>query len=277
MSSFTDFAAAHGLIIDRIEHDRWVRTSTTDKPHKKNGSFYHGVDFAHVRNWATMDCAVTWFANEAANYADRVVMERRMADAASLYIHEQMSRSAVAWRKAAWILSQCELNRHAYLDGKGFREELGNVWERDTGPLLVIPMRRGQDLVGAQLIDIDGGKKFLTGMRTHRAEYCIDAKGIDLWCEGYATGLSVRAAMKSSGLRYKIHICFSANNMQRMAIEAGAGFVIADNDASGAGKAAAIATGLPYWISPIAGEDANDFHRRVGALQFGFQLKKLLQ
>ena len=44
----------------------------------------------------------------------------------------------------------------------------------------------------------------------------------------------------------------------------GAAFVIADNDVSKAGEKAAIRTGLPWRMSEVVGEDANDLHQRAG-------------
>ena len=39
---------------------------------------------------------------------------------------------------------------------------------------------------------------------------------------------------------------------------------VADHDKCGAGEAAARAAGLPYRMSPILGEDANDLHVHAG-------------
>ena len=38
-----------------------------------------------------------------------------------------------------------------------------------------------------------------------------------IFCEGYATGLSIRAAMRAIKMRYTIYICFSAGNMKEVA------------------------------------------------------------
>ena len=42
--------------------------------------------------------------------------------------------------------------------------------------------------------------------------------------------------------------------------------VFADHDKSGAGQQAAEQTGLPWCMSHIEGEDANDLHQRAGVL-----------
>ena len=49
-------------------------------------------------------------------------------------------------------------------------------------------------------------------------------------------------------------------------ITKGRRYLFADNDKSGAGERAAQATGLPYCMSPVLGEDANDMHVRAGLL-----------
>ena len=86
-------------------------------------------------------------------------------------------------------------------------------------------------------------------------------------CEGYATGLSILAALRSVGLRASVLVCFSAGNLVTVAPAIrGKGFVFADNDRSEAGERAAQQTGLPYCMSDRVGEDANDLHMRAGLM-----------
>lgn len=194
--------------------------------------------------------------------------QKREADK-SILAHKQ------AARRAGWILHQCELDQHAYLDKKGFREATGMVWNRAEGEnILVIPMRIGRDIVGCQMIDRDGKKKFLSGQQSAGAEYLIDSGGRDFYVEGYASGLSLREVLNSLKIRYKIHVCFSAGNLAKIA--RGGGIVIADNDESGAGERAAIATGLPYWMSDETGEDINDAHQRLGVFRMAQEMRKWL-
>jgi putative DNA primase/helicase len=82
----------------------------------------------------------------------------------------------------------------------------------------------------------------------------------------FATGLSVREALRVLHRPARVVVCFSAGNLQYVATQlGGARFVMADNDASGTGCRVAIATGLPWTMPPVVGYDANDFHhgRRV--------------
>jgi phage/plasmid primase-like uncharacterized protein len=95
-------------------------------------------------------------------------------------------------------------------------------------------------------------------------------------CDGYATALSVRAALKSMKQRYKLHVCFSAGNMVRVAAGLECGIVIADHDQSGTGQQAAKEIGWPSWLSDVAGEDANDYHQRAGLFALSQGLTHLM-
>ena len=139
-------------------------------------------------------------------------------------------------------------------------------------PVLLVPMRVGKSLVGLQQIWQEGDKRFLYGQRTAGATFSFDNKGINIVCEGYATALSVRAAMKQLKARYHIHVCFSAGNMVKVAAGLEPGLVIADNDKSGTGQQAASEIGWPVWMSDREGEDANDAHRRMGLFAFSQSL-----
>jgi hypothetical protein len=62
-------------------------------------------------------------------------------------------------------------------------------------------------------------------------------------------------------------VTFSAHNLVLVAQSVtGRACVFADNDKSGTGQDAAEQTGLPWCMSPIEGEDANDLHMRAGLL-----------
>lgn len=183
-----------------------------------------------------------------------------------------------AAKKAAWIMHQTKPEEHAYLQSKGWPEVKGAVWwPNERQNLLCIPMRMGSSLVGVQLINREGKKRYLTGQRTSGAEYLIANNGhgaMDWWCEGYATGLSLRDCLHALKMRYRIHITFSAGNLEKMARAAGAGYVIADRDDSGTGERVAIASGLPYFL-PDTG-DLNDLHKAEGTFRTSQLLRKWL-
>lgn len=271
---FEQFAEAHGLILRHVEFGKWVRVPTTDHPAKRNGAYRHLGDVAFVQNHATMDAPVTWFPdsdNDIRIDADAI---RRRCEKAARELQEGRQKAA---KRAGWMMHKCTLEKHAYLDGKGFPDELGNVMQRDVGgPILLIPMFIAGRLVGVQTITVDGDKKFLFGQQTSGAEYVIDNKGRDWFVEGYATGLSLRAALSPLKVRYRVHVCFSAHNLTKMASACPGGIVLADNDESGTGKAAAEKSGRPYFLPPDVGQDFNDLHRDVGVFRASQMLRRFL-
>lgn len=258
--NFQDFAAGFGLRISSVIPGRWVAVPTDDHPRKRNGRYKFLGDVGWVQNWATMQTPEMW-------KTDRPLPEIRR------YIPDDRSElAAKAAAKAGWIMQQSSPSTHAYLDRKGFPDELGNVWNG----LLVVPMRQGSKLVGCQLIDNEGNKKFLNGQVTKGASFVMDAKGLPIFCEGYATGLSVRAVMKAMKIRYTIFVTFSASNLKTVAGNVIGGIVVADNDPNGVGEQVARGTGKPYWISEALGEDFNDFHVRVGLFKAMNSLKRVI-
>lgn len=191
---------------------------------------------------------------------------------------ERINAARRAAEKAEWIMGQTVSEKHAYLQSKGFPDIDGLVWRPvQENNLLCVPMSVNGKLAGVQLIDKHGAKKFLSGQVTSQAEYCFDAGGlnaIDWWVEGFASGLSLRACLHALKLRYRIHVCFSAQNLQRMAHS---GYVVADNDATETGEKAAQATKLPYWMPLTVGDDINDVHKAHGTFRTSQMLRKWLQ
>jgi len=268
---FLAFCRAHGILIDKLPPlGLWRRYPTEDKPRHRNGAVKFMGDHGFVQNHATEVSVSVWKPDEPVKIDRRDLMEKvRLAE------HETLRRQAEAARKAAWILHQCQFAHHEYLRKKGFPEEVGNIFVKDGEKLLVIPMRIGKNLVGVQLIDEAGGKKFLTGQRTAGAEFVLDNKGPHFLCEGYATALSLRAILKNYKRRYTIHVCFSAGNMLKIAATLPKGYVIADNDVSGTGERVAKEIGWPYWMSPEVG-DCNDHHLREGLFKTGKSILSVL-
>ena len=267
---FEDFARIHGLIIDRVIPHRQVRTPTEDHPRSKNGSYKFLGHFGFVQNWATMSEPAIWFDDKKT--ASIEVIKRSSAQ-------EDKERERLAKKasdKAGWILHQCKQETHPYLASKGFPNEVGNVWTKGDERILVIPMRIDKRLVGCQLINDKGVKKFLYGQTTKGATFTMNAKGFPILCEGYATALSVREAMIANNIKYSIHVCFSASNMKLIAGKFPYGLIVADNDNSHVGETTARKTGKPYWLSETIGEDFNDFHKRVGTFKASQSLKKKL-
>ena len=275
--NFIQFAEAHGLVIRDFQNGRITRCSTTSHPGKRNGAFYYDSDFGWVQDWAMHSEIIIWKSDKVLSPSDLAEQKLRMEASKKAYRAEQVKGQTEAAKKAEWILSQCHLDLSAYLASKGFPEMLGNMWMRQgKDSLLVVPMRVGRDLVGVQLINPTGSKMFLKGQRCDRAAFRIGQGAMQVWVEGYATGLSVAVAMGALSTPCTIHVCFSASNMQKMATEAGNGLVIADSDEYGAGEKAAIATGLPYFMPDVVGWDFNDLLKARKKFAVSQEVKKNL-
>lgn len=265
--SFISFAASYGVLIEHTVQGKWIKVPTVDHPRKKNGSYKFEGGVGWVQNYASMERPAMWRDKEYAP-PDPAVLRKTLAKAEE----ERRAKQVAAAKKAAWIMHNAKKATHPYLIEKGFPEEKGWVWNN----LLVIPMRVDGALVGCQLIDEKGTKKFLSGQQTKGATAAFDTKGRVILCEGYATALSVRRALKLGKLRYNIQVCFSAGNMEQIALCQPDCFIVADNDKSGTGQRVAKKTGRPYWLAPMVGMDANDFELQFGTLALCDSLKERL-
>lgn len=262
--NFVSFARVHGLLLDGLPPPgRWIRVPTEDHPRKKNGAAKWLGLVGWVQNHATMTEPAMWREDRAEQVNAAAV--RRVADEAAKQVQEGREKAA---RRAQEAMTAARMGTHPYLAAKGFPELAGMVLDGD----LIVPMRVGGQLVGVQRISADGGKKFLHGQRCGGATFVI-GKGSPIYCEGYATGLSVHEALKLSRMAGSVVVCFSAHNLQTLATD---GVVVADNDESGTGEKAAKSTGRPYWISDQVGEDFNDYSRRVGQFAASMAIKRLL-
>lgn len=268
--NFEDFARAHGLMIRGIVSNRWIACPTTDHPRKMNGRYKFMGDVGWVQNWATMDKPSMWKTDGKFQPSAQFKKERLEAE------RERQALQEKAASKAGWIMHQTELKPHKYLERKGFPEQKAPVWDSEDGSKLVIPMRRDNKIVGCQLISEEGDKKFLYGQATKGASFIMDAGGVPIFCEGFATGLSIQSVMRSNKLRYCIYVCFSAGNMKTIASGVAGGVVVADHDASNTGQRVAQEIGKPYWLSPTVGQDFNDYFIEHGAFKSSQSLKKTL-
>lgn len=269
---FLNFCRLHGILIDTLPRlGVWRRYPTEDHPNKRNGAVKFMGDHAFVQNHATHTEVSVWKSDVEVKIDRQAVANQ--AKKAEEDIRRKQSDAAA---KAMWILKQCQFARHEYLKAKGFPDEQGNIWKTEDTELLVIPMRSGGKVVGCQLIDPTGAKKFLFGQQTSFAEFVFDSKGMHVLCEGYATALSVRLALRSMKIPHTLHVCFSAGNMVKIASKLPGGFVVADNDASGTGERVAKQIGWPYWMPPEEGMDANDWHRKKGLFRFSQSVTRSL-
>jgi putative DNA primase/helicase len=242
------------------------------------------VNERHVTawNWQTGESVTVGMGDEASSRAERRHIAAQ-ADAARAK-REERARQAVSI--ANDLVEAAQSARHPYLSGKGFNDEMTlvvdaeYVLERAGGYLvpeggkkaIVMPARIGNRITSAQLIWEDGTKKFLAGGTITGASHRI-AKGGDTWlCEGLATGLTLRAALKSMHRSDTVLCCFSAGNVAKVA---GAikrrCLIVTDNDKPqeqfgglGTGEHWARTTGKPYVMPPKIKTDLNDVQMRHG-------------
>lgn len=284
-ASAVDFFRFHGLTVDQPHNDgRWHRVPTVDHPKKKNGAYLLDGDRAVCQNWATMPEALTWRG------ADDKPKTPAQLEAERVRRRQAMATQEQGWKKAAAraerMLHAARPGNHGYLYRKGFEHAHGLVLPDGE---LMVPMRSlSGAMVGAQVIrwlqePLEWEKKFLPGMRAQGASFVMGPSMARecILCEGYATALSLDAAARELKLRCAIVACFSAHNIVVMAnaIAANDGarlLVFADNDPhepdpekakrnpGEAGQRAALASGLPWTMSPIVGQDANDTHQMQG-------------
>lgn len=257
---FADFARANGLLIkDLVADGRVHRCATVEHPRTRNGAYRCDGDWGWVQAWDVHSQPIIWRAGKA---ADAVVPIRRDMEAIR---REEEVKKVKAADRAAQIVSRCRTASHPYLVNKGFPDAVGLV---DFDGRLVIPMRdmaAYKRINSVQWIDDTGAKLFLLGGAAKGSGFVIGS-GSEIWlCEGYATGLSIRAALAQLHRQARVVVCFSAGNLVHIAGSlTGRRFVFADNDKSQTGQKSAIETGLSWVMAPDLGHDANDMHRAHG-------------
>ncbi len=280
--SFADFCASHGLIVGEPIPGRWMRCPTEDHPRSRNGAYRYIGDVGWAQNWATMMAPAMWREDRPTGAAQARDAARLRA-AAEREVQRLRQRQDKAAASASALVQSCRLEEHNYLVMKGFSGLRGLVAEDGS---LVIPMRSSVTgrLVGAQQIrwiesERRYDKRMLPGTRAKAAVLSLGMAHEERpWLvEGYATGLSVRAAMDLMRVRGPVIVCFSAGNLQTIAQTRADALVFADHDASGTGERIARATGRPWCMSPDIGDDANDMHRRHGIYKVAALMRPLMR
>jgi len=187
-------------------------------------------------------------------------------------------RRAKAAQEAAHIVKECRQDHHPYLDQKGFKDETGLI---DFDGRLVIPMRNVNDyrrIQSVQFIDAHGEKKFLPGGAAKNAVFFIGSGKENWLCEGFATGLSIQAALKMISRNARVVVCFSAANTRSVAAELPVPkYIVADHDKNGVGERYAREAGCPFVMPPDVGMDANDYHRKSGVLALSMLLMEVIK
>ena len=260
-----------------------------------------------------------WAGETPGKTAPSAEEKRQRAEAKRREAEERNRREAAAAAKAEAMLMEAEYvdprprnghrnadvpSAHPYLVAKGFAQQGGLVLDGN----LLVPMRHYRDyhrLQSVQMIGPDGSKKFPSGSKASEAVYKIGKGAERYYCEGYATALSVRAALRHlyRDRHSEVWVCFSAGNIPNVAKSRRRSMVIADHDwwrcpkkecrakwdyeskrcpscgSSGvtepAGEKHAKQTGLPYWMPPEPGTDANDFALEHGIGRLAVELRDL--
>lgn len=291
---FVAFARACGLDITHVkDYDKILRVPTFNKPNKRNGALLLRQD---GNGWCIAydgGGELSWFSDPRGPRAwteeEKNAWKRKQAEAQ----RERAAGWAQSALKAEAMLKTCRTGNHGYLMRKGFQDTAGLCLPDGA---LFVPMRHltTNSLQGAQVIrwlpqERVFEKKFLFGMNPRLAVLRIGQNRPQrtILAEGYATGLSIKAACVQMHLEATVLVCFSDHNLVRVAqaLE-NAPFdrcIIADHDdipprerekrdagedyeARGPGELAAVAAGLPYAMAPELGFDANDVHMKHGLL-----------
>lgn len=264
----------------RIAYGRWLNTDTTaGKSGKGDGRLIVNEHSVTAWNWQTNQ-QVTINLRDGMTAREQQAVSRDIARA-----KQKAARDAArAKEQAQAIIAAASTKTHPYLVDKGFRDELVLTVSAQTvrdvagdylvagASAIVIPARRAGTVTSLQLIWEDGTKKFLFGGEIGGSSHRI-ATGAYTWlCEGFATGLSLRAALRGLKMQATILCCFSAANVVSVARQVqGRAFVATDNDKPlpqfgglGAGEHFTRQTGLPYGMPPIVKTDFNDMHQAEG-------------
>jgi putative DNA primase/helicase len=271
----------------RVTPGRWLRFPGVGKGKENRAGWCRMITptLAIYGDWSS-DFKATWIDSAHRDDAQtaRLLAQARAREAA--FAAEQRARQAAAATRAEQIVRGALMRSHPYLERKGFAHLKALVHQGDPvvpagktirGMQLVVPMRDAlayERLISAQLIDERGEKVFLPGGRATGAVFCIGAtpgraRRI-LLCEGYATALSLDAALTRLPGPHAVIACFSADNLVRVASHFPRAQVAADNDepnqrtGAKAGEEAARRTGLPWGMPPDVGTDYNDMHRSHG-------------
>lgn len=256
---FREVGESIGLRLQSIlEDDQIHRCTTALHPRKLNGSYRTDGARGWLRNWETGE-TVTWRAQRDER---RIGMGTPPPSLAARRAEEEARANAAA-RTAVYKISKAIARTHPYLERKGFPKHLGLVHEG----LLLVPARIGNQVSSLQEIAEDGAKRNLPGGRMGGASFPIGSGRSEVLCEGYATGLSIKAALAAIHLPVRVTCCFSASNMATLAEQRRHAVILADNDKPvaqfggvGTGEFYARRTGLPWAMPQEVGTDANDLH-----------------
>lgn len=279
--TFVQFAALYGLVINDLYPSTEIQRCTTEAhAHRKDGAYLWDGQRGWVQDWSVSDDR-HWYDNPDAKgftEADR----KAWAERKRRHEREQALKHQRAASEAAAMVKAARPDEHTYLGSKKLYHVRGLVNDKHE---LLVPMRdlASNHLVGVQVIkwlmeERQWQKKFHYGTRAAGAVFRLGSpQAGETWLvEGYATGLTVELALRSLNLTASVLVCFSADNLTHVASRVkGRKFGFADHDRSGKGVKAVEAAGLAYCMSPVEGEDANDWYMRAGVLPVAAEMMRL--
>lgn len=244
-------------------------------PDGKTGVAYNWVSGEHMR-----------FSEAGTADKARVPAPKRDTEAEQ----RQAREHAEVARICAAIVRAASSGPHLYLETKGFPDEHGLILDdlrplipdhylgqdiakrlpEGDGPWLIVPGRVGQQITTIQIIGADGNKKNIYRGQMKGASHRI-ATGGETWvCEGIATAMSVRAALRLLGRSASVYSAFSAANVAAVAKRLTGAFIAADHDkpleqlhGKGTGEFYAAQSGC-IWTMPPSMGDFNDMHQEDG-------------
>lgn len=273
---------------------RWVRTDTYERNGKGDAEVMVQDDSRGVSvvNWQTMQRKTVRIDGTETNAAP--VRQRDHAKER----REAEEREAVA-QVCERIVKTCRTDLHPYLARKGFPDELGLVHDNPRqclptgalgdaiarampeGQVLIVPGRAGAKITTVQFIAEDGAKKNILRGAMSGAFHRIASGRATVVCEGIATALSVRSALRLLNTQATVLSAFSAANAAKVAAAHGA-FLAADHDkpvealhGKGTGEFYAAASGCKWSMPPALG-DFNDMHQRDGLRAVALHLREAL-
>lgn len=280
---------------------RWKRTDTLGKNGKGDASImiFDDQRGGLAWNWQTQVKVPFRVEGDVApvSLAERQEAQRR-AEARRRREREQGEEAA---KTARLIVQGASQIKHPYLTAKGFPDELGLVHDKPQrefpggwlgeamakampegdGPWLIVPGRVGKTITTVQFIGTDGAKKNLLRGRMDGASHRI-ATGAETWiCEGIATALTVRAALRLLGRSATVLCAFSASNAASIASATQGAVMATDNDKPietfgglGTGEFYARKSGRTWAMPPEAG-DWNDYSTRHGLRAVAMLLREV--
>lgn len=264
-----DAIAAAGMTPPRtIVEGRWMRFPGIGKARGNRAGWCKLISptIGIFGDWSS-GISETWRDDSHRDDERSAKLLREAREREQMIAAQERTRQASVAVEAQKLVRDAIMSGHPYLARKGFASRVALVREGK----LVIPVRDAANystIISAQLINEAGEKRFLPGGRTRGGIHRLgieprQARRVAL-CEGYATGLSVDAALQRFIASHAVIVCFSARNLELVAPKFPSAIICADNDESCTGEESAKRTGLRWLMPPDVGTDFNDMHLKYG-------------